>query len=54
MALTQCRECPWRDLASVPDYAVDHARKDPTGFMCHTRCIPCPGPVLVHLDGEGE
>lgn len=47
MARTQCAPCPWRDLPTVPDYAVEAARKDPTGFVCHTRCGPCPGPVLA-------
>jgi hypothetical protein len=45
---TQCRECPWRDLSTVPAYAVDHARAGHLDeFVCHTRCGPCPGPRLA-------
>jgi hypothetical protein len=52
MARTQCSACPWRDLASVPEYALTAARQDPTGFVCHTRCGPCPGPMLARLDAR--
>lgn len=45
---TQCRPCPWRNPDDeVPPEVVDHARENPDGFVCHTRCGPCPGPRLM-------
>lgn len=45
---TQCQACPWRDMATMPDYAVAYAREGHLdGFVCHTRCGPCPGPRLA-------
>lgn len=47
---TQCAACPWRDMATMradhPE-TVAHAKTDPDGFVCHTRCGPCPGPALA-------
>ena len=53
--MSMCGPCPWRDMKSMraefPD-AVAHAEAGHTeGFMCHKRCIPCPGPALA-LDKE--
>ena len=48
---TQCRECPWRELDTMPDYAVD-AAKEGHAFVCHTRCGPCPGPELAGVSPE--
>lgn len=43
----QCGACPWRDMetmrAEFPE-VVEHAKTNPDGFVCHTRCGPCPGP----------
>lgn len=50
--MTQCAACPWRgDHPLVPDDLVEYARTDPDGFVCHTRCGPCPGPRLL-FDAE--
>jgi hypothetical protein len=47
-ARTQCRECPWRDLPTMPAYAVEYAQAGHLDdFVCHTRCGPCPGPRLA-------
>lgn len=46
----RCSACPWLDMEAMerefPD-VVEHARTDPTGFVCHTRCGPCDGPVVA-------
>lgn len=53
----QCRACPWRgpldDLNAVVPGIVDHARRNPDGFVCHTRCGPCDGPRHAGLTAEG-
>jgi hypothetical protein len=54
MTRTQCRECPWRDLATIPDYAMNAARNGNDGFVCHTRCGPCPGPALAGVLGTAD
>lgn len=52
LVTAQCRPCPWRDMdtmrAEFPR-AVAAAEAGSDGFMCHTRCIPCPGPALAGL-----
>lgn len=46
---TQCQACPWRNADDeVPPEVQAHAAEHPDGFVCHTRCGPCPGPRL-HL-----
>lgn len=46
----QCRPCPWRDLDAMRaehPAAVAAAEAGSDRFVCHTRCIPCPGPRLA-------
>lgn len=57
MARTQCRACPWRDVDAVRaefPHVVEAAAADPDGFVCHTRCGPCPGPRLAGLTPTEE
>lgn len=42
----QCDACPWRELSTIPAYALDAARKGEI-FTCHTRMGPCPGPYIA-------
>lgn len=49
MTTAQCKPCPWRDMTAMrKDFpeVVAHAGQNPAGFVCHTRCVPCPGPAL--------
>jgi hypothetical protein len=46
---SQCKACPWRDLEELKQLAGEHvleAARDGHVFVCHTRCGPCPGPIL--------
>jgi hypothetical protein len=51
--VTRCTACPWRDMARMRaehPVAVAHAEANPdAGWMCHTRCIPCPGPTRTEV-----
>jgi hypothetical protein len=48
-----CAACPWRDLARMvadgQQYAIDHAKKEPDSFVCHTRMGPCDGPRIARV-----
>lgn len=51
---SQCQACPWRNMkamrADFPDVVAHAEAANGEGFVCHTRCGPCPGPVLgLHL-----
>lgn len=52
--MSQCAECPWRDVDAlrrgdlVMQEALRHAEAGLVdGWICHTRCTPCPGPRLA-------
>lgn len=46
----RCTACPWLDMEAMerdfPD-VVEHAKSNPDGFVCHTRCGPCDGPKVA-------